>query len=270
MADNDMFIKPVVYSVPGMEAVEVRRDLVYRRLGDGTELTMDVSLPPGLTAGERRPAVVLVHGGPVPEATWTRIKGWGIFTSYGRLLAASGLVAATFNHRFIGAQELAASAANVAAACQFLREGAAGFHLDPDRLTAWAFSGGGVHLGPLLAARPSWLRCLVAYYPLMDVQTVRETFLSGLSDEALARFSPVVALPESGSAVPPLLIARAGLDQPWINSTVDAFVAKALAANATLDVLNHPRGRHGFDVLDADDRSREIIARTLEFVRAHG
>jgi hypothetical protein len=32
--------------------------------------------------------------------------------------------------------------------------------------------------------------------------------------------------------------------------------------------MNHPTGRHGFDILDDDARSREIIARTLDFLKA--
>ena len=51
-------------------------------------------------------------------------------------------------------------------------------------------------------------------------------------------------------------------------TAADRFVQEALARNAPIDVLNHPEGRHGFDILDDDDRSREVIARTLEFLRA--
>jgi len=43
---------------------------------------------------------------------------------------------------------------------------------------------------------------------------------------------------------------------------------EALARNLTLEVMNHAAGRHGFDILDDDARSREIIARTLEFPQA--
>ncbi|MBW8874385.1 MAG: alpha/beta hydrolase [Acidobacteria bacterium] len=266
MPDTDLLTLPVVHSVPGMEAVEVRRDLVYRRLADGTERTMDVYQPPGLAAGERRPGVVFVHGGPVPEEMWTQVKGWGIFTSYGRLLAASGFVAATFNHRFLRLREIEEPAADIAAALSFLREGAEGFALDPDRLAIWAFSGGGPHLAPFLRREVPGVRCLVAYYTLLDLRPIRERVTGGMDEELAARFSPVAVLPDTSYEGPPLLIARAGLDQPWINDTIDAFVARALAANAPLDVLNHPRGRHGFDVLDADERSREILARTLAFV----
>ncbi len=53
-----------------------------------------------------------------------------------------------------------------------------------------------------------------------------------------------------------------------MNAGIDRFVEQALAANACLDVLNHPTGRHGFDILDDDARSREIIARAVEFLRS--
>src|SRR5689334_16859239 len=111
MADYDMFKKPVLYTVPGMEAVEIQRDLMYRQLADGTELKMDVYLPPGLT--ETRPGLVFVHGGPIPAETWEPIKHCGIFSSYGRLAAASGFVAVNFSHRYIGFAELENSMTNV-------------------------------------------------------------------------------------------------------------------------------------------------------------
>jgi dienelactone hydrolase len=67
----------------------------------------------------------------------------------------------------------------------------------------------------------------------------------------------------------PIFIARAGLDQRMINDTIDLFVQEALAGNAMLDVMNHPAGRHGFDMLDDDERSREIIGRAVAFAQAH-
>jgi len=65
-----------------------------------------------------------------------------------------------------------------------------------------------------------------------------------------------------------LRAARAGLDLPFLNEEIDGFVHEALAQNASLDLLNHPEGRHGFDVLDDDARSREMVAHALAFVSA--
>jgi acetyl esterase/lipase len=178
------------------------------------------------------------------------------------------MVAAVFNHRYLGFPALPDSAEWVWAAIAFLRERAGSFHLDPDRLAIWAFSAGGPHLGPFLTEKPSWARCLLGFYSVLDIRSVRED-LPALTEEAANRFSPVACLPESGYDGPPVLIARAGLDRPVINGTADAFVARALAANVQLDVLNHARGRHGFDSKDDDERSREILRHAIDFLRAH-
>ena len=66
-----------------------------------------------------------------------------------------------------------------------------------------------------------------------------------------------------------MLVARAGLDRPVFNDAIDRFVAEAVQRGATIELLTHPRGQHGFDVLDDDDRSREIVARTLAFMSWH-
>jgi hypothetical protein len=47
------------------------------------------------------------------------------------------------------------------------------------------------------------------------------------------------------------------------------FVQEALGANAALHLANHPIGRHAFDILDDDARTRQIIASTIEFIKAN-
>jgi dienelactone hydrolase len=63
--------------------------------------------------------------------------------------------------------------------------------------------------------------------------------------------------------------AKGGLDRPNINQSIDRFVARARAAQAKIEVFEHTTGQHGFDVLDDDSTSREIIAKTIAFVKAH-
>ena len=36
-----------------------------------------------------------------------------------------------------------------------------------------------------------------------------------------------------------------------------------------IDLLNHASGHHAFDMVDDNDRSRDIIVRTIEFLRRH-
>jgi hypothetical protein len=52
-----------------------------------------------------------------------------------------------------------------------------------------------------------------------------------------------------------------------LNEAIDRFIAVALRKNATIDVMNHPTGQHGFDFRDDNERTREILARTVEFIQ---
>ena len=86
---------PVVYKVPGMDKVKVVQNLKYTKTDD-PNILMDVYLPPDAAQAEKRPAVIFIHGGAKTEYT---PKDWGIYTSWGRLIAASGFVGVSFTHR---------------------------------------------------------------------------------------------------------------------------------------------------------------------------
>jgi dienelactone hydrolase len=93
----------------------------------------------------------------------------------------------------------------------------------------------------------------------------------GITVETLQRFSPVAAVEEAGTGTISLsmLVARAGQDNPALNAQLDDFVRAALAANMPLNMLNHPAGHHGFDTLNDDARTHEILRHTLAFMREH-
>lgn len=241
MAERDLS-KPIVYHADGMHDARVQRDIVYKRDAD-SELKMSVYAPAGLSGDDRAPAVFFVHGGPIPAEMMPPTQ-WGVFVSYGQLAAASGLVGVTFNHRLHAVTDYGRAQSDVAASIEYVRSHAAELNVDPDRIALWYFSGGGPLLSAVLRDRPAYVRCVLAFYAYLDVQ--------GMTPGDL-----------------PMFIARAGLDQPLINNTIDLFVKEALASNASLELMNHAAGRHGFDMLDDDDRSREIIARAVAFVQAH-
>jgi dienelactone hydrolase len=126
-----------------MDAISVHKDLKYSA-EDHPCLLMDV-----YEAGPRAPVVLLVHGSAPVE---TRPKDWGIFQSWGRLLAASELTAATFNHRL--------THKDVRDALHFVHA-----QLEAERVCLAVWSGG----GPLLAVeRPEFVRCVVAFYAILD------------------------------------------------------------------------------------------------------
>jgi dienelactone hydrolase len=245
MAEPD-FSKGLVYHVEGMRAARVQRDVVYKR-DAGAELSMNIYAPAGLSGDARVPAVFFVHGGPIP-ATLTPPTRWGVFVNYGELAAASALVGVTFNHRLYALTDYPRAESDVAAAIEYVRSHAAELNVDADRIALWYFSGGGPLMSPVLRERPDYVRCILAFYGFLQ--------------------PPAEHVRSKGAGLP-IFVARAGLDQPMINQAIDLFVQEALAGNAQLDVMNHPAGRHGFDILDDNDRSREIIARAVAFAQVH-
>ena len=254
--------KRIVYSVPGMERINARKDVVWKRV-DGVDLKLDLYQTPDKPGAQPMPAVVFIHGGPLPANLRTEPKDWGVYISYGQLAAASGFVGVTFNHRYYGFNRLKDAQSDVNDLVAYLRANASALNIDPERIILWAFSGGGLMLSGALREAPPYIRCVIAYYTLLDTPSS-----SASGEDSLKEYSPLNQLKLKGSAVPPLLIARAGLDNPALNSALDRFAQEAISRNTTVELINHAAGRHSFDTLNDDDRTREIIRRTIEFIKA--
>ena len=261
--------KRLVYAVPEMDKVTVQRNLVYKRAG-AKELKTDIYQPAGLVTGAKNPAVIFIHGGYLPSNLRTEPKDWNIYVAYGQLAAASGMIGVTFNHRLYDSWESVPTAEiDLADLIAYLRNNADGLGIDRDRFTLWAFSGGGPLLSLAMRTAVPYIRCLVSYYSLLDLQGESKKSLGSLSDQALLDFSPVRQLENNDKGIAPMFIARMGQDDAGLNKAVGRFVSVALAKNLNLTLSNDPQGHHGFDIEDNTAASREIIRRTLEFVKAH-
>jgi len=237
----------IVHPIPADAAVRVMEGQIYKNTHE-YPLCFDLYAPSA--EGPARAAVILIHGGPISRLGARRL---GVFVSYGELLASAGLIGIAFDHRFLSAEHLPTAASDVADLISHVRGRAGALGIDPGRLALWAFSGGGALLAAVLRDRPAWCKLLVAYYPMME----------GPGNAQQEQYSTIAALGTEASGAPPMLLARAGRDASELNSTIDRFAAAALASGLTLDLLTHPSGRHGFDILDANDRSAQIIRRTL-------
>lgn len=257
---------PVVYRIPDMDKVTVKSDLKYTTT-DNPNLLMDVYIPPKLAKGERRPAVVFIHGGIGAQF---KPKDWGFYKSWGRLVAASGMIGVTFTHRLGYPKPLLAEAASdVTAAINYVRANADSLNIDKDRLCLAAYSAGGPLLSLGMRDNPEYVRCLVAFYAFLDIQQ-SEPHRTNESSEMIRRFSPITYLANDAGKLAPMFIARAGLDEvPAMNDSIDRFVREALSKNASIIVVNHPQGVHGFDNQTDDERSREIIRSAIDFMKLH-
>lgn len=120
------------------------------------------------------------------------------------------------------------------------------------------------------------MRCAVSYYGVVDPQMF---FVDSADDEQGSPISKpdvetfrefsVATYIQQNSSLPPLLFARAGLDDPDLNAGIDELVRVMLERNCSFDLLNHATGHHGFDTMDDNERSHEVIRATLDFFSTH-
>ncbi|MFJ2822017.1 alpha/beta fold hydrolase [Streptomyces toxytricini] len=217
---------------------------------------LDLYVPRGDGPRGARPAVVFVHGGPVPAGARPTPRDWPALTGYARLAAGQGLAAATVDHRLHGTGDHVLAAGDVAAAVERVR---ADPRVDADRVALWFFSGGGLLCADWLQAPPPWLRCVALTYPLLAPPPAW-----GVPG---GRFRPAEAVRESGGL--PVVLTRAGRESPEFAATVEDFLAAARRCGAHVDVIDVPEGRHGFETLDHTDTARGAVRRAVRTVRAH-
>jgi acetyl esterase/lipase len=187
----------------------------------------------------------------------------GAYTSWGRLMATSGMVAVTYTNRdpVLDAQSL----------LQYIRQNANRLGIDEHRIGLWACSGNvPLALSMLMKQEINkYVKCAVLCYGFMldldgsDI-VVKAAKLWGFVNSCAGK--SVEDLPQGV----PLLIVRAGLDQtPHLNETIDQFLPKALSKNLPITLANHAAAPHGFDLLDESDLTRGVIRGILAFMRFH-
>jgi hypothetical protein len=221
---------PAVYHLAGMDKIKPHREAY--KTAEGETLSFDLYRPPDLSASGKRPLVIF--------ANWKRksMTEWRLMASWGQLIAASGLNAIIYQ----SANDPDADLNDVIA---HARKQAARLQIDAERIGIVTMSGNTVTALPVMTQpERSYLRCGVIYYGMIARPLVRRDL--------------------------PLLIVRAGLEgSADLQQNLDAYVAALLAQNAPLTLVNYPDGHHSFDLVDDNERSREIIRETLAFLQRH-
>jgi acetyl esterase/lipase len=258
-----MFEKRIVFSLPGMERIAPRANLIYKT-ADGGPLLADLYSPPKVA--QPPPVVIFVHGG-IPQGLNPQPKDWGAFVSWGQLMAASGMASVAFNHRMLWDNgfvpgSIGDAREDLRDLILFLREHASELRVDASRICVFAFSAGGPLLvGPIIN-QSNEARCIAAFYPFLG-----DTLPDGLDESE--KYTVTDALVARRGPALPMMIAKAGKDLPLLNDSIDAFAGRARELGNNLEVVTHPEGVHGFDTLNDDDTTRMIIRRTVDFIGAH-
>jgi len=237
---HEVNAQDVVWVVPGLDRVTVRKDIPFKQAGPLT-LGLDLYYPADFGAvegaGAKRPAVVFINGvGDGPRGG--RLKDWGIYQSWGRTVAASGWVGVTFSSRGPSTE----SGPDIADLFAFLAKDGARLGIDTSRIAAWVCSANVTSgLKFLMERAGRGVIGAVVYYGDSDLARIRTDL--------------------------PIYYVRAGLDNPDLNARIDRLWAHALAAGAPWEMVNASESHHAFDALDETEQSRRIVRETLAFYR---
>jgi dienelactone hydrolase len=262
-ARHEIARKKILYEIPGADGVTVLRDAPYRSDDDG-RAAMDLYYPVAKGAAPF-PAVVVICGysgarTPNPLGCSFKEMEWSI--SWGRLMAASGMVAIVATNR--------EPEADAHALLRYIRQNAEELGIDAERIAVFATSGNGpLALSVLMGATHKYLKGAVLWYPY----TLDLDGSAAVSDAARQWGFVNPCAGQSVADLPrdlPLFVAKAGHDQmPGLNVALDRFLAEAVARNLRITFVNHHVGPHAFDLFDDSGATREIIRQTLAFLQFH-
>ncbi|MGZ8540871.1 MAG: hypothetical protein ACXWV6_09520 [Chitinophagaceae bacterium] len=228
---QDIFTRGLVYQSPAMKKVVVKEGNVFRKAND-TALTFDIYYPPAFNFKKDLPVVVFNNG-----AGGMDLPRWGIYKDWAKLAAANGMIAV--NHQTRNGRALEDGEALL----DYLIKNAKELNIDPGKIGLWT-SSANARTGMRLAYKTKQenIKALVVYYGGPDsLGQLRQNL--------------------------PTLVVRAGLDAQFINTGIDNFVQSALQQDARIELINYVNGIHAFDAFTHTDESKEIIVRTIEFLK---
>jgi acetyl esterase len=262
--------------VPGRFADRSPKTVPYARSG-GEVLKADVWEPPGDAKGpgrrsrpdvaaQGRPAVIVVHGG-----------GWrsgerGDFPSWDAWLADEGYVVFDIDYRLSPPPSWRDAPSDVACAVGWVKENAARYGVDPERVVLMGRSAGG-HLALLTAykegraatapgcaardVRDTGVAAVVAFYPPTDLSRLSsmgylagmDRFLGGSPGTVPERYRHLSPVSHVDPGDPPTFLAYGGADRIVPPGLSELFAERLREAGVPHRLVELPWANHTFDFL---------------------
>jgi dienelactone hydrolase len=255
----------VAFKVPGMEDVIVKKNISYMSSGDSA-LKMDIYYPPKFDFKSKIPAVVIIYGYSNKaqiKLTGNQLRKWSWYISFCKIIAASGMAAIAY--------ETVDPVTDLVALAEYIKSNSDKLQIDVNRIGAYSCSANTpTAMAYILNTSNSFFKCAVNYYGLILTENYKYQSKIDTLSMQMGFSTPKIPEPASWKKDVPILIVTAGKDYvPYINPSNVDFVAKAIAQNLPVTLINYPAGQHGFDALDNNETTRLIIENTLEFWKFH-
>jgi Tfp pilus assembly protein PilF len=228
----------VVLDHPETRNVTVHPDVAYLTTPAGRQ-DIDIFLPPGLRAGETRPAVIFLNAIGDPPGATAKVKRWAIYQSWPRLVAAHGMVGIAMDADRDRIQE------SLRGVFRFLERSGANHGIDASRLGVYAASanvtGASVYLFGDSVSRG--IKAAALYYGQVPTQPLR-------------------------TDLPVLFVVPEG-DAPGLGATLTALWQRVIETRAPWRLTYASRLPHAFDGVEDTDDSRRVMLETIGFWKSH-
>ena len=281
---------PGYFAGPAFAADRSPETVTYARPG-GEELEADVWRPPGggpageADAAKGRPAVIVVHGG-----------GWrsgerGDFPRWNAWLASKGYVVFDIDYRLSPPPSWRDAPADVRCAVGWVKENAARYGVDPERVALMGRSAGG-HLALLTAytqgsaptpgcdarnLQDTGVAAAVAFYPPTDLARLSslgylggmDRFIGGTRDAVPERYRLLSPVLRVDPRAPPTFLAHGGDDQIVPPAQSELLADRLREAGVPHRLVELPWANHTFDFLWGGWGSQITRSTLQEFLEVH-
>jgi tetratricopeptide (TPR) repeat protein len=225
----------VVLDDPEVINVQVKKDIIYLKDSAGS-LGMDIYLPPKIKADEIRPAIIFLNAiGDRPGER--KIKSWGIYTSWPKLMAAKGFIGISMETDGSRVQE------SIRSLFSFLQKNGSKYNIDANKLGVYAASANVRESVNYLMNDKAYngIKAAVLYY-------------GGPPQGPFRKDLPVLFVISEGD------VARNGYG---------TLFNEVLKNNAPWTIKMGTGMPHAFDAFSDDDEARKIIRETIAFWKNH-
>lgn len=244
------------------DRVEVRADQAY---GPHERHRADVFLPKA--RGSARPMLVFVHGGGFARGAKNN-PGQFYYDNVGYWAASNDLVGVTLNYRLAPEFAYPAGAEDMARAVAWLREQAAGWGADPERIFLFGHSAGGAHVADYLVRTP---RAPVAGAILMsgiyDLGTEKSAW-SAYYGEDVSQYPARSSLSRLVDVPLPMMVVWAELDPPDFVPDSERLVAGRRAASQPVLPLRLGNHSHLSEAYAIGTQDQSLTTPLLNFIHS--
>jgi acetyl esterase/lipase len=219
-----------------------KRTYIFKTTPQG-DLKANVYLPPGWTAGQKNPAIVMIHGGGFTQGSPNQ------FTAKAEYLASRGMVAVAPEYRLKTKPGVTVATAmeDGKSAIRWVRMNAKKLGIDPDRIVGAGGSAGGTcevmaamsdQFEPdgedkSISSKPN---VLVLYNPALRLPNGKRV-LGGQDDETLAAW-------KVGKSVPPMILFFGTVDP--LAAASREMARQAAAQGNRVEFYTAEGQKHGF------------------------